>query len=250
MFMGDLHTCCSVAQSCLTLCDLMDCSMPGFPVLHYLLEDNLLEDCSNSRLLSQWCCPTISSSVTPFSSCLQSFPASGSFPMSWLFASSGQSIGASASASVLPMDIQGWFPFRLTDLIISILHSCEWWPGGSGFQNPSEQRAGFIFPEGTAVMWFVFCFCRDWGSGRGAAGLEVSPSVLHHWPPWVPGRPAEEEIELWCLSTSGHDTALPASLGVTGTPKRAKPLRMPLLGLLLTMQIPELAEISKFQWVS
>ena len=58
----------------------------------------------------QWCHPTISSSVAPFSSCLQSFPASGSFPMSWLFASGGQSVGASASASVLSMNSHDWFP--------------------------------------------------------------------------------------------------------------------------------------------
>ena len=63
---------------------------------------------SNSCPLSQWCHPTISSSVIPFSSCLQSFPASGSFPMSQLFASGGQSIGASASTSVLPMNTQDW----------------------------------------------------------------------------------------------------------------------------------------------
>ena len=74
--------------------------------------------CSNSRTLSRWCHPTISSSVVPFSSCLQSFPASGSFPMSWLFAWGGQSIGASASASVLSkMSIQDWFPLWLTILI-------------------------------------------------------------------------------------------------------------------------------------
>ena len=73
--------------------------------------------CSNSCPLSQWCHPTISSSVVPFSSCLQSFPASGSFPMSWLFASGGKSIGASASASDLPMNIQDWFPLGLTGLI-------------------------------------------------------------------------------------------------------------------------------------
>ena len=72
--------------------------------------------CSNSRPLSQWCHPTILSSVTPFSSCPQSFPASGSLPVSWLFASSGQSIGASASASVPPMNIQDWFPLGLTGL--------------------------------------------------------------------------------------------------------------------------------------
>ena len=69
---------------------------------------------SNSCPLSRWCHPTISSSVIPFSSCLQSFPASGSFLVSQLFASIGQSIGASASASVLPMNIQDWFPLRLT----------------------------------------------------------------------------------------------------------------------------------------
>ena len=66
--------------------------------------------CSNSCPLSWWCYPTISSSVIPFSSCLQSFPASESFPVSQFFASGGQSIGVSASASVLPMNIQDWFP--------------------------------------------------------------------------------------------------------------------------------------------
>ena len=64
---------------------------------------------SNSCPSSQWCHPTISSSIVPFSSCLQSFPASGSFPMSQLFASGGQSIGVSASTSVPPMNIQDWF---------------------------------------------------------------------------------------------------------------------------------------------
>ena len=66
--------------------------------------------CSNSCPLSRWCHPTISSSVLPFSSCLQSFPTSGSFPMSQLFASGSQRIGATASATVLPMNIPGWSP--------------------------------------------------------------------------------------------------------------------------------------------
>ena len=70
---------------------------------------------SNSCPLTWWCHPTISSSVVPFSSCLQSFPASGSFPMSHFFTSGGQSIGVSASASVLPVNIQDWFPLGLTD---------------------------------------------------------------------------------------------------------------------------------------
>ena len=73
--------------------------------------------CSNSRPLSWWYHPTISSSVYPFSFGPQSFPASASFPMSRLFTSGGQCIGASASASVLPINIQGWFPLGLTGLI-------------------------------------------------------------------------------------------------------------------------------------
>ena len=72
---------------------------------------------SNSCPFTWWCHPTISSSVIPFSSCLQSFPASGSFLLSWLFTSGGQSIGTSVSSSVLLMNIQGWFPLGLTVLI-------------------------------------------------------------------------------------------------------------------------------------
>ena len=72
---------------------------------------------SNSCPSSQWYHPTISLSVTPFSSHPQSFPAPDTFPVSQLFTSGGQSVGASASASVLPMNIQGWFPLELTGLI-------------------------------------------------------------------------------------------------------------------------------------
>ena len=72
---------------------------------------------SNSYPLSQWCHPTISSSIIPFSSCLQSFPASGSFPMSQFFTSGGQSIGVSASTSVLPMNTQDWSPLGWTSWI-------------------------------------------------------------------------------------------------------------------------------------
>ena len=88
----------------------MNCSMQGFPVLHHL------PVCSNSCSLSWWCHPTISPSIASFSSCSLSFPASGSFPMSHHFTSGGQSIGAWASAPVLPMNIQGWFHLRLTGL--------------------------------------------------------------------------------------------------------------------------------------
>ena len=102
----------SVTQSCPTLCDPMDCSMPGFPV-HYLTPGACSKSCSSSW----WCHPTSSSSAIPFSSCLQSFPASGSFPMNQLFKSGGQSIGASVSSSVFSKNIQDWFPLGLTVLI-------------------------------------------------------------------------------------------------------------------------------------
>ena len=81
------------------------------------------EACSDSCPLSRGCHPTISSSIVPFSFCLRSFPASGSFSVSQLFTSGGQSIGVSASASVLPMNILDWLPFRmdLLDLLASLL---------------------------------------------------------------------------------------------------------------------------------
>ena len=89
----------------------MDCSTPGFPVLHYLPEF--------AQTHVHWVGDAIQPShpVFPFSSCPQSFPASGSFPMSWLFASGSQSIGSSASVSVLPMNTQDCFPLGLTGLI-------------------------------------------------------------------------------------------------------------------------------------
>ena len=102
----------SVAQLCPTPCNPMDCSTPGLPVHH-----RLPGVYSNSCPWSQWCHPTISSSVVPFSFHLQSFPASGSFPMSQFFVSGGQNIGVSASASVLPMNIQDWSPLEWTGWI-------------------------------------------------------------------------------------------------------------------------------------
>ena len=101
--------CCSFIKSCPILCSLKDCSTPGF------LPSLSPGVCSNSCLMSQWCHATISSSVIPFSSYLQSFLASGFSPMSQLFTAGGQSIGA--SAAVLPMNIQGWFSLGWTDLI-------------------------------------------------------------------------------------------------------------------------------------
>ena len=88
----------------------------GMHLLIYWLQSPSARACSNSCPLSQWCYPTVSCSVVPFS-CLQSFPAFRSFLTSRLFTSGGQSTGASASASVLPMNIQDWFPLGLTGLI-------------------------------------------------------------------------------------------------------------------------------------
>ena len=101
--------CCSVAQSCPTLCNPMGCCTPGFLVLHHLPE--------LVQTHVQWVSDAILSCVIPFSSCLLFFPASGFFPISQLFTLGGQSIGASASASVFPITIQGWFLLGLTGLI-------------------------------------------------------------------------------------------------------------------------------------
>ena len=102
----------SVAQSCPTLCDPINCHTPSLPC-----PSPTPRVYSNSCPLSRWCHPTITSSVVPFSSCTQFLPASGSFPMSQLFTWGGQSIGVSASASALSMDIPDWFPLRWTGLI-------------------------------------------------------------------------------------------------------------------------------------
>ena len=90
----------------------MECSTPGFPVHH------LCRAYRKSGPLCRWCHPTISPSVSLFSSRPQSFPESGNFPMSQFFASGGKIIGISSSASVLPMNIQDWTPLGWTSLII------------------------------------------------------------------------------------------------------------------------------------
>ena len=95
---------------------------------------------SNSCPSSRWCHPAISSSVIPFSSCPQSLPASGSFPMSSVFASGGQSIGASGSASVLPVNIQDWFPLGLTALI-----SVQFKEFSRVFSNTTVQKHQFFW---------------------------------------------------------------------------------------------------------
>ena len=102
--------------------------------------------CLNSCPLSQWCHPTISSSVIPFSSCLQSYPVSGSFPLSRLFASDGQSIGASASTSGLPVNIQDWVPWGLASLL--------------SFQS---ERLSRVFSSTTVQKHEFFCTQPSYG---------------------------------------------------------------------------------------
>ena len=105
------RTCCSVTKSCQTLRDSTDYNMSGFPVLHL----HCLWEFAQNHI--HWVGDAISTSVTPLSSCPQSFLASWSFPMSQFFTSGGQSSGASASALDLPMNIQGWFHLGCTGLI-------------------------------------------------------------------------------------------------------------------------------------
>ena len=99
---------------------MSDYLRPPWNIAHQIsLSFTISQSLLNSYSLSWWCLPTVSSSVVPFSSCLQSFLTSESFPMSWLFTSGGLSIRVSASASVLSMNIQSWFPLELTGLVSS-----------------------------------------------------------------------------------------------------------------------------------
>ena len=111
--------------------------------------------CSNSCPSSQWSHPTISSSVIPFSSCLQFFPASGSFPMSWLFALGGQSIETWALASVLPMNIQGWFFLGLTGLISLLFKGLS-----RVLSSATIQKHQFF--EAQLSLWYNSHICTWW----------------------------------------------------------------------------------------
>ena len=124
--------------------------------------------CSDLRPLTHWCLPTISSSVTPFFSCLQSFPASESFPMTQVFESGGQSIGA--LASVLPMNIQGWFPLGLTGLI-SLLFSRDSQESSAEPQFESVSSSALSLLYGPTLT-FVRDYRKDHSFGCTDLGLE------------------------------------------------------------------------------
>ena len=139
----------SVAQSCPTLCNPMNCSTPGLPVHHQPGVH------SNSHPSSRWCHPAISSSVVPFSSCPQSLPASESFPMSQFFAWGDQSIGVSALASFLPNKSQGW--------------SHSEWTGWISLQSKGLSR---VFSNTTVQKHQFF----------GSQLSSQSNSQIHTWP--------------------------------------------------------------------
>ena len=122
-----------VAQSCLTLRNTMECSRPGLPVHHQLLE--FIQ--THVHWVSDDIQPPHPLSFPPFSSCLQSFLASGSFPMSQFFTSSGQGNGASSSASVPPMNIQDWFPLGVLWLDWLVWSPCS--PRDSQESSPTPQ---------------------------------------------------------------------------------------------------------------
>ena len=141
------HCCCFVTYSCLNLSDSMDCSTPGFPVLHHFPEF--------AQTQVRWVDDAIQPShplLLLFFSCLQSFPALGSFPMSELFASGDPSIGASASASVLPMNVQCWIPLLLTGLI-SLLSK-----GLSGVLLQHHNLKASIFQPSAFFITRIFFF--------------------------------------------------------------------------------------------
>ena len=140
----------SVGQSCPTLCDPMNCNMPGLPVHHELPEFTQTQHPS-----SRWCHPAISSSVVPFSSCSQSLPASGSFPVSQLFTWGGQSTGVSALASFLPKNTQDWSPLE--------------WTGWLSLQSRGLSR---VFSNTTVQKHQFF----------GAQLSSQSNSHIHIWP--------------------------------------------------------------------
>ena len=138
---------CSVAQLCLTLCDPhgLQHARPPCP-------SPTPRAYSNSCPSSWWCHPTISSAVIPFSSCLPSFPASGSFLMVRLFGSGGQSIGASVSASVLPVNIQGWFPLGLTGLILQSKKTLKS-PSAPQFESISFLALSLLYDPALTSHW-------------------------------------------------------------------------------------------------
>ena len=171
----------SVTKLFPTLCNPINCSTSGFPVFHYLSEFAQTHVHCGHRW---WYYLTISSSAALFSFCLQSFPVSGYFPMSWLFSSSGQSTGTSASASVLPRNSQDWFLLELTGLVslqskglsrvfsITTVWKHQFYSASPSF--PCYLTWSQTMVEVMQIMGTSF--------KRSHAGSAPNPSAVHCWP--------------------------------------------------------------------
>ena len=186
--------CCSVTKLCPTLCDPMDCSTPGFPVFH------CLRVCSDLCPVTQWCHPNISSSVTPFSSCPQSFPASGCFPTSCLFALGGQRIKASTLASVLPINIQDWFPLGLIG-VISLLSKGLWRVFSSTEKIKSVTVSTFspsfcheVMGLDAVIFFFFFFWVLSFKQVIGKKWIYLERNTLHRQ---SVGHLRRWETEIW-----------------------------------------------------
>ena len=172
--------------------------------------------CSNSCPSSQWCHPTISSSVIPFSSCLQSFPASGAFQISQFFTSGGQSVGVSASAWVLPMNIQDWFPLGLTGVISLLFKGMHRWSPKSlhNFLNyigraDAEAEVPILRPP-DAKNWLIR---KDPDAGKDWRQEEkgTPEDEMVGWHHWLDGHELKQALgvgdgqeSLVCCSPWGH----------------------------------------------
>ena len=186
----------SVTQSCPTLCDPMGCSTPGFPVHHQFPE--------LTQTHVHWVSDVIQPShplSSPFLPAFQSFPASGSFPMSQLFKSGGQSIGPSFSASVLPLNIQGWFPLGLTALIslrskglVMVESSDKKWSTGEENSKPLQHsclRTPWTVWKGKKIYSIYENISLSGCTGLSGGGtqdlLVAACGIYFHEQGWNPG---------------------------------------------------------------
>ena len=197
--------CSSVAKSCPTVWDSMDCSTQA-PLSSTISHCLLRFMCVESMMLSNrliLCCP--------FSFCLQSFPASGSFPMSWFFASGGQSIGA--LASVLPVNMQGWFPVGLTAAAAKSLQSCPTLCDPIDGSPPDSAIPGTL--QARTLEWVAISFSNSWKwkvkvKSLSRVWLYATPWTAAYWAPPSMGFSRQE---YW----SG--VPLPSLVGLTSFPQ-------------------------------
>ena len=200
------------AHSHLTLCNPMDskppCPRPPCPSPSPRV-------CPSSCPLHQWCHPAISSSDTLFSFCLQSFPASGTFPMSWLFTSGNPNTGVSASASALPMSIQDWFPlrkcslFQMAQMVKNLPAMQETWVRSLCWEDPLEEgmQPTPVFLPGESHGQRSLAGYGPWGHKDSDTTEWLSTTAQP--PPNSPAYSSKrvKDVENWrILSISDHKT--------------------------------------------